>query len=64
MIAADGCCLPPAELVAAALEVPLACWACEGVGAAAAGWAGFCVQLPALTRWAELTGSMLPLAGQ
>ena len=63
MIAADGCCLPPAELVAAALEVvPLAC-CCEGVGAAA-GWAGFCVQLPALTRWAELTGSMLPLAGQ
>ena len=62
MIAADGCCLPPAELVVAALEVPLAC-CCEGVGAAA-GWAGFCVQLPALTRWAELTGSMLPLGKQ
>ena len=34
------------------------------VAAGAADAAGFCVQLPALTLWAELTGSMLPLAGQ
>ena len=57
MLIADCCLCVACWPVVAPLVVVV-----EVAGAADA--AGFCVQFPALTLWAELTGSILPLAGQ